>query len=49
VLREDVVAVRRTGWSYTAGDRDTGAAGLSAPVFDAQAQLVGAMTINGPT
>jgi DNA-binding IclR family transcriptional regulator len=49
VLREDVAAVRRTGWSYTEGERDTGAAGLSAPVFDGQAQLVGAMTISGPT
>jgi hypothetical protein len=49
VLREDVAAVRRTGWSYTEGERDTGAAGLSARVFDGQAQLVGAMTVRGPT
>jgi DNA-binding IclR family transcriptional regulator len=48
-LREDVATVRRTGWSYTEGERDIGAAGLSAPVFDGQAQLVGAMTISGPT
>jgi DNA-binding IclR family transcriptional regulator len=47
-LRADVDAVRRAGWSYTEGDRDDGAAGLSAPVFDGQAQLVGAMTISGP-
>jgi DNA-binding IclR family transcriptional regulator len=49
VLRADVEQVRRAGWSYTEGERDEGAAGLSAPVFDSQAKLVGAMTISGPT
>jgi DNA-binding IclR family transcriptional regulator len=48
VLRADVENVRRDGWSYTEGERDEGAAGLSAPVFDAAARLVGAMTISGP-
>ncbi len=48
-LRADVDRVRRVGWSYTEGERDAGAAGLSAPVFDGQARLVGAMTISGPT
>jgi DNA-binding IclR family transcriptional regulator len=48
-LRADVERVRRDGWSYTEGERDEGAAGLSAPVFDAGARLVGAMTISGPT
>jgi DNA-binding IclR family transcriptional regulator len=47
-LRADVEQVRRDGWSYTEGERDEGAAGLSAPVFDAAARLVGAMTISGP-
>jgi DNA-binding IclR family transcriptional regulator len=47
-LRADVERVRRDGWSYTEGERDDGAAGLSAPVFDGQARLVGAMTISGP-
>jgi DNA-binding IclR family transcriptional regulator len=47
-LRADVDQVRRDGWSYTEGERDEGAAGLSAPVFDAAARLVGAMTISGP-
>jgi DNA-binding IclR family transcriptional regulator len=47
-LRADVERVRRQGWSYTEGERDEGAAGLSAPVFDGQAHLVGAMTISGP-
>jgi DNA-binding IclR family transcriptional regulator len=48
-LRADVDRVRRVGWSYTEGERDEGAAGLSAPVFDGQARLVGAMSISGPT
>jgi DNA-binding IclR family transcriptional regulator len=49
LLRADVERVRRDGWSYTQGERDEGAAGLSAPVFDSAARLVGAMTISGPT
>jgi DNA-binding IclR family transcriptional regulator len=48
-LRADVERVRTQGWSYTEGERDEGEAGLSAPVFDAAARLVGAMTISGPT
>jgi DNA-binding IclR family transcriptional regulator len=48
-LGGDVERVRRAGWSFTEGERDDGAAGLSAPVFDAQAVLAGAMTISGPT
>jgi DNA-binding IclR family transcriptional regulator len=47
-MRANVEGVRRAGWSYTEGDRDEGAAGLSAPVFDGQSRLVGAMTISGP-
>ncbi|WP_090956806.1 IclR family transcriptional regulator [Arthrobacter sp. ov118] len=50
---EDLVtAVKNTrtdGFAITVGEREDGASGLSAPVFDAAAGLVGAVTINGPT
>lgn len=40
---------RRDGFSITTGERDDGASGLSAPVFDSTGGLVGAVTISGPT
>ncbi|MET3920360.1 DNA-binding IclR family transcriptional regulator [Arthrobacter sp. UYEF20] len=45
-------AVKRTrsdGFAITVGEREDGASGLSAPVFDSAAALVGAVTISGPT
>ncbi len=45
-------AVRRTrsdGFAITIGEREDGASGLAAPVFDASTALVGALTISGPT
>ncbi|WP_237393933.1 IclR family transcriptional regulator domain-containing protein [Pseudarthrobacter sp. ATCC 49987] len=46
------VAVKETqvvGFAITVGEREDGASGLSAPVFDAAAALLGAVTISGPT
>lgn len=40
---------RADGFAITTGERESGASGLSAPVFDAAAGLVGAVTISGPT
>jgi DNA-binding IclR family transcriptional regulator len=45
-------AVKRTrtdGFAVTVGEREDGASGLSAPVFDSAAALMGAVTISGPT
>ncbi len=45
-------AVKKThadGFAITVGEREDGASGLSAPVFDSAAGLVGAVTISGPT
>lgn len=45
-------AVRRTrtdGFAITTGERENGASGLSAPVFDSSAAILGAVTISGPT
>jgi DNA-binding IclR family transcriptional regulator len=50
---EDLEAVvkqtRTDGFAITVGERDDGASGLSAPVFDSAAGLLGAVTISGPT
>lgn len=48
-LRDVVAATRAQGFAITTGERVEAASGLSAPVFDAHAQLVGALTVMGPT
>jgi DNA-binding IclR family transcriptional regulator len=48
-LESAVRRARRDGFSITTGQRDDGASGLSAPVFDSTGALVGAVTISGPT
>lgn len=49
VLEEAVLQTRRDGYAITTGERQSGASGLSAPVFDSQGELVGAVTVMGPT
>jgi DNA-binding IclR family transcriptional regulator len=48
-LRSAVERTRQDGYAITTGERQTGASGLSAPVFDSQGDLVGAVTVMGPT
>lgn len=48
-LRALVDATRADGFAVTAGERVDGASGVSAPVFDASGDLVGALTVQGPT
>lgn len=48
-LESVVKRTRRDGFAITVGEREDGASGLSAPVFDSAAGLVGAVTISGPT
>lgn len=47
-LRASVEQARRDGFAITVGERDDGASGLAAPVFDSAADLVGALAISGP-
>jgi DNA-binding IclR family transcriptional regulator len=47
-LRAAVARTHRDGFAVTAGERDDGASGLAAPVFDSGAELVGALGIAGP-
>ena len=48
-LEAAVKQTRTDGFAITVGERDDGASGLSAPVFDSAAALVGAVAISGPT
>ncbi|KWR72241.1 IclR family transcriptional regulator [Glutamicibacter mysorens] len=48
-LEQAVAQTRADGFAITTGERENGASGLSAPVFDSAAGLVAAVTISGPT
>lgn len=48
-LEAAVKLARRDGFSITTGQREDGASGMSAPVFDSTGTAVGALTISGPT
>lgn len=48
-LRRRVETARGDGYAITVGERDSAGSGLSAAVFDSAAQIVGALTISGPT
>lgn len=47
-LEEVVARTRADGFAITTDERESGSSGLSAPVFDAAAGLVAAVSISGP-
>lgn len=48
-LRKLIRQARNDGFAITTAEREDGASGLSAPVFDSARELVGALSIIGPT
>src|SRR6478609_9367710 len=48
-LRRLITQAKADGYAITAGEREDSASGLSAPVFDAAGDILGAITISGPT
>jgi DNA-binding IclR family transcriptional regulator len=40
--------VRRRGWAQSIGQREAGVASVSAPVLDADGELLGALSLSGP-
>ena len=48
-LRHVIAQAKADGYAITAGEREDSASGLSAPVFDAAGDVLGAITISGPT
>ncbi|WP_051465176.1 IclR family transcriptional regulator [Mycobacterium genavense] len=49
LLRAKVEQARRMGFAITSGERDEGATGIAAPVFDSHGQVLGALMISGPS
>ena len=48
-LRTLIAQAKADGYAITAGEREDSASGLSAPVFDSAGDVVGTVTISGPT
>src|SRR6478735_3865103 len=48
-LRKLIAQAKADGYAITTGEREDSASGLSAPVFDAAGDILGAITISGPT
>jgi DNA-binding IclR family transcriptional regulator len=48
-LRRLIAQAKADGYAITTGEREDSASGLSAPVFDAAGDILGALTISGPT
>ena len=44
----DLQAVRRRGWAHSVGQREPGVASMSMPVFDAEGEVIAAVSISGP-
>jgi DNA-binding IclR family transcriptional regulator len=48
-LRAELDQTRRDGYSVTSDERDEGATGLAAPIFDSMGELMGALSVSGPS
>jgi DNA-binding IclR family transcriptional regulator len=48
-LHKLIAQAKADGYAITAGEREGSASGLSAPVFDSAGDILGALTISGPT
>ncbi|GFG50024.1 IclR family transcriptional regulator [Mycolicibacterium agri] len=48
-LRGLIAQAKADGYAITTGEREDSASGLSAPVFDSAGDILGAITISGPT
>lgn len=47
-LARQIAATRRRGWASSVGERETGVASVSAPVFDRTGDLLAAVSVSGP-
>ena len=48
-LRKELVIIRKQGYAISHGERVEGASSVSAPIFNFQNQVIGAISISGPT
>lgn len=49
LLRQQVAAVRETGYAISHGEREVGASSVAAPIRGRQGRVVAALSISGPT
>ena len=47
-LERQIASARRRGWASSVGERETGVASVSAPVFDRAGTLMAAVSVSGP-
>lgn len=47
-LRADLASIRKRGWADSAGERQSGAASVAAPVFDDRGQVIAVLSVCGP-
>ena len=47
-LRADLATIRRRGWADSAGERQSGAASVAAPVFDDRGRVIAVLSVCGP-
>ena len=47
-LREDLKHIRERGWADSAGERQSGAASVAAPVFDDRGRVIAVLSVCGP-
>jgi IclR family KDG regulon transcriptional repressor len=48
-LRKELVQIRKRGYAISHGERVEGASSVSAPIFNFRNQVIGAISISGPT
>jgi DNA-binding IclR family transcriptional regulator len=48
-LRKELIVIRKRGYAVSHGERVEGASSVSAPIFDFRNQVIGAISISGPT
>ena len=49
ILKEEIKRIQELGYAVSRGERIEGAYSVSAPLFDFRNQVVGAISISGPT
>lgn len=47
-IRESLARTREQGWAFTSGERETGAVGVSAPIWDDRGRVQYALTLQAP-
>jgi DNA-binding IclR family transcriptional regulator len=49
ILKNELKTIRKQGYAFSDGEWVEDAAGIAAPIFDMKSDIVGALTISGPS